>query len=177
MTSPGPRAELDPSPWLGLVPLPWLFLICTADLLRLVVERAAYPAKPSARLDRVEGGRASDGHPDRRDPGARRPNTGIAQHPLRGAGPRLQNNQENAMTCKAEIRRRCRTREDACAYLSSRGFLCLPSGWANGRWAATLDMDRDGCVVTIWLRTEAEPREIRAINRNWGASMEGAPAA
>jgi hypothetical protein len=58
------------------------------------------------------------------------------------------------MTCNAEIKRRYRTREEAYAYLASRGFLFLPSGWGNGRWAATLDMDNNEFMVTIWLRAQ-----------------------
>jgi hypothetical protein len=135
MTSPVPSVGLTSSPWFVFAPLPWLFLICTAELLRRSAEAEVRPANSC-------------------EPRAHDRNTDIAQRPLTGAAPRRPNKQETAMTCKAEIRRRCRTRDDACAYLSTRGFLCLPSGWANGRWAANLDTDRDGCVVTIWLRIE-----------------------
>lgn len=55
------------------------------------------------------------------------------------------------MTCNAEIRRRYPTREFAHAYLCSRGFLCLPQGWANGRWSATVEGDDTGYSVIIWL--------------------------
>ena len=178
MTWPVPRALSSIQAPRSALSRCYAFLVtCAVDLFRLVGEEAARPAKPSARLNPVRGSRTSYGDPNRCGPGDRRPNTGIAQHPLAGAGRGLQDDQETAMTFKAEIRRRCRSREEACAYLSSRGFLCLPSGWANGRWAATLDRDRDGCVVTVWLRIEAEAREIRVINRNWDAGAEGAPAA
>jgi hypothetical protein len=56
------------------------------------------------------------------------------------------------MPCSAEITRRFPTREGAFKYLFSRGFLCVPSGWENGRWAATVDGGRAGCNVRVWLR-------------------------
>jgi len=56
------------------------------------------------------------------------------------------------MTYRAELKRRYATREEACAYLASRGFLFLASGWANGRWAATLDITSGGVIVSIWLQ-------------------------
>ncbi len=58
------------------------------------------------------------------------------------------------MTCDAAIMRRYPTRVEAVAYLVSRGFLCLPGGWQNGRWAATLKNAGDAHIVTIWLRFE-----------------------
>jgi len=58
------------------------------------------------------------------------------------------------MTCEAEIRRRYGTRDDALRYLAARGFLCLPHGWENGRWAATLEADRKEFIITIWLRAQ-----------------------
>jgi hypothetical protein len=58
------------------------------------------------------------------------------------------------MTCDPQIRRHYRTREEAYAYLGSRGFLYLPQGWANGRWSATVASDRDGYIVTVWLRRQ-----------------------
>ena len=58
------------------------------------------------------------------------------------------------MTCKAELKRHYRTRDEAYAYLGSRGFLFLPNGWENGRWAATIDMDNDGFMISIWLRAQ-----------------------
>jgi len=56
------------------------------------------------------------------------------------------------MTCRAELHRRYATREEACAYLASRGFLFLPGGWANGRWVATLDSTSSAVIVSIWLQ-------------------------
>lgn len=56
------------------------------------------------------------------------------------------------MTCNAELMRRFPTRVEAVAYLVSRGFLCLPGGWQNGRWAATLKNAGDAFIVSIWLR-------------------------
>ena len=58
------------------------------------------------------------------------------------------------MTCNPVIRRRYRTREHAYDYLCSRGFLCLPQGWANGRWSATVESDGSGYSVTVWLRKQ-----------------------
>jgi hypothetical protein len=60
-------------------------------------------------------------------------------------------NRETAMMCKPEIKRHCRTRAEAHQYLASRGFLCLPRGWANGRWLARLDSENEGVVVSISL--------------------------
>lgn len=56
------------------------------------------------------------------------------------------------MTCNAEITRRFPTREQAFGYLLSRGFLCVPRGWENGRWSATVEGDRSGSRVRVWLR-------------------------
>ena len=58
------------------------------------------------------------------------------------------------MTCDAELRRRYHTRDEAFRYLSSRGFLSLPKGWANGRWAATLESENHEFVVTIRLQAQ-----------------------
>jgi hypothetical protein len=55
------------------------------------------------------------------------------------------------VTYKAEIRRRYPTRDDAWAYLASRGFVCYSDGWRNGRWAATVARDGDAIAVTVWL--------------------------
>jgi hypothetical protein len=51
----------------------------------------------------------------------------------------------------SELKRRFATRSAAYQYLSARGFLFLPSGWANGWWRATVDMDGDDYVVVIRL--------------------------
>jgi len=59
------------------------------------------------------------------------------------------------MTYRTEIRRHYQTREEAYSYLASRGFLFLPDGWENGRWAALLEDDDYGFTVTIWLRAKA----------------------
>lgn len=56
------------------------------------------------------------------------------------------------MTYEAALTRRYRNREEAYGYLASRGFLFMPTGWENGRWAATLDLDGSGVTVSIWLR-------------------------
>lgn len=58
------------------------------------------------------------------------------------------------MTCNAEIRRHYRTREEALGYLISRGFLFLPNGWENGRWAATIERVNNAFSITVWLRAQ-----------------------
>ena len=56
------------------------------------------------------------------------------------------------MTYKAELKRHFPSREQAYAYLAARGFLYLPNGWANGRWAASIDILNSIATVSIWLR-------------------------
>ena len=56
------------------------------------------------------------------------------------------------MPCNAEICRRFATRQEAIRYLVARGFLCASRGWANGRWAATIELRGLEHDVTIWLR-------------------------
>ena len=56
------------------------------------------------------------------------------------------------MTLMTQIKRLFSTREDAFAYLTLRGFLFMPEGWENGRWAAELDYDGAQFVVNAWLR-------------------------
>ncbi len=58
------------------------------------------------------------------------------------------------MTYTTAMTRRYQTREEAYAYLASRGFLFLPGGWENGRWAATLDMANGAFIINIWLRAQ-----------------------
>jgi hypothetical protein len=60
--------------------------------------------------------------------------------------------EERFMTLTTRIKRLFPTREDAFAYLTLRGFLFMPAGWENGRWAADLDFDGSQFVVTAWLR-------------------------
>lgn len=67
------------------------------------------------------------------------------------------------MICKAQIRRRFPTRDDAHRYLAARGFLFLPQGWANGRWIASLDQDASGFALTIDLRLGIYPKIRGAI--------------
>lgn len=55
------------------------------------------------------------------------------------------------MNCNDELIRIYRSRDEASRYLSSRGFLLLPKGWANGRWSATLEMENGAFIVTIRL--------------------------
>jgi hypothetical protein len=62
------------------------------------------------------------------------------------------NQDERSMTLTTQIRRLFPSREAAFTYLTLRGFLFMPSGWENGRWAATLDYEDDQFVVNAWLR-------------------------
>lgn len=55
------------------------------------------------------------------------------------------------MTCPAEIIRRYPTRDEAWAYLASRGFSCGSEGWRNGRWVARIGRDDNGFWVAVWL--------------------------
>jgi len=55
------------------------------------------------------------------------------------------------MTYIPEINRRYVARCDAWGYLASRGFGCVPGGWRNGRWLATVKHDLGGFKVRIWL--------------------------
>jgi hypothetical protein len=59
------------------------------------------------------------------------------------------------MTCDAEIRRHYDTRDEAWGYLAARGFTCQGPGWKNGHWAATVERDRGGYNVNVWLRAPA----------------------
>ena len=60
------------------------------------------------------------------------------------------------VTCKAEIRRRYDTRDEAWGYLASRGFNCSAGTWQNGRWAARVERGGIGFDVMIWLRRAQE---------------------
>jgi hypothetical protein len=62
------------------------------------------------------------------------------------------NIKERSMTVPTEIQRQFPTREEAYAYLSMRGFLHMPCGWENGRWAADIDHEPGRFTVTAWLR-------------------------
>jgi hypothetical protein len=59
------------------------------------------------------------------------------------------------MTCPAEINLRYHTRDEAWAYLASRGFSCGTEGWRNGRWIAHVGRDGTGFKVRAWLPTLA----------------------
>ncbi len=56
------------------------------------------------------------------------------------------------MTLTTRLKRPFSTREDALVYLLLRGFLFMPAGWENGRWAADLNFDGHQFVVSAWLR-------------------------
>ncbi len=56
------------------------------------------------------------------------------------------------MPIPTELHRQFPSRDAAYAYLSMRGFLFMPNGWENGRWAANLDCDAGKVTVTAWLR-------------------------
>jgi len=55
------------------------------------------------------------------------------------------------MTCRAEINRAFCSYHAAYDYLTSRGFLCLPRGWANGRWHASVASDGLRILVNVQL--------------------------
>lgn len=57
--------------------------------------------------------------------------------------------QDGGATYGARLERHFHSRSEAHAYLSSRGFLFLPFGWANGRWRARVDMHGDDFVVFV----------------------------
>jgi hypothetical protein len=82
-------------------------------------------------------------------------NGSVIPFPILGrrAGSSDSDGRQVGTTCKAELRRRYQSREQASRYLSSRGFLLLPQGWANGRWAATIEMENDECIVAVHLET------------------------
>ena len=61
-------------------------------------------------------------------------------------------------TCKPHLERHYHTREEAQGYLSSRGFLLLPFGWANGRWRARIEIHESEFVVTVDMPSAALPR-------------------
>ena len=48
------------------------------------------------------------------------------------------------MTCPAAINRHYEARDQAWAYLASRGFLRSLEGWRNGRWIASVSCDDGG---------------------------------
>ncbi len=56
------------------------------------------------------------------------------------------------MTCKAEIHRVFATYDAAFHYLGSRGFFCLPGGWENGRWSASIEPAGMQIQVLVRLR-------------------------
>ena len=56
------------------------------------------------------------------------------------------------MTCKAEINRAFSSYSAAFAYLTSRGFLCVPRGWENGRWHASIELEGRQILVSVRLR-------------------------
>ena len=56
------------------------------------------------------------------------------------------------MTCKAEIHRAFTSYNAAFDYLVSRGFLCLPRGWENGRWFADIEPEGNRIRVAVRLR-------------------------
>ena len=64
-----------------------------------------------------------------------------------------------ALTLTTKLKRLFPTREDAFAYLTMRGFLFMPAGWENGRWAADLEFDGHQFAVTAWLRAPKAARK------------------
>ena len=63
----------------------------------------------------------------------------------------LQGIEEGPMTCSAEINRAFPSHHAAFDYLTSRGFLCLPRGWANGRWQASVVSEGYRVLVNVRL--------------------------
>ena len=55
------------------------------------------------------------------------------------------------MTCPAAINRRYETRDQAWAYLASRGFRRSLGEWRNGRWIAHVSRDEGNFWVEVWL--------------------------
>jgi hypothetical protein len=55
------------------------------------------------------------------------------------------------MTCNAEINRMFPSYRAAFDYLTSRGFLCMPRGWQNGRWHASVESEGDRVFVAVRL--------------------------
>jgi hypothetical protein len=55
------------------------------------------------------------------------------------------------MTFPAAISHRYQTRDQARAYLASRGFSPRLEGWQNGRWIARVSRDAGRFCVDIWL--------------------------
>ena len=72
----------------------------------------------------------------------------IAESQSRG-NTRRSSAHASSTTCKPHFERRYTTHREAQEYLSSRGFLCLPLGWANGRWRANIESYECGVVVIV----------------------------
>jgi hypothetical protein len=79
----------------------------------------------------------------------------VIRFPLDSKRPTTAGHQphDDGVTCDAHLERHYRSRRDAHDYLSSRGFLFLPFGWANGRWRARIDMRGDDFVVVVSMTT------------------------
>lgn len=58
------------------------------------------------------------------------------------------------MTCKAELRRAFPTYGAAFRYLTARGFLCVPRGWENGRWHASVEPMGGQVLVFVQLSAQ-----------------------
>ena len=72
----------------------------------------------------------------------------LAEH-LSGANTRRLSDCTASTTFKPHLERRHTTRREAQEYLASRGFLCLPFGWANGRWRARIESLDAGVMVIV----------------------------
>ncbi|HUZ74193.1 MAG TPA: hypothetical protein VMU87_14520 [Stellaceae bacterium] len=57
------------------------------------------------------------------------------------------------MTCNAEINRVFPSYKAAFHYLTSRGFFCVPRGWENGRWSASVEAA--GRQIQVFVRLRA----------------------
>jgi hypothetical protein len=132
--------------WLEFLLLPWLVILGPAGASGIECTACDAAKKQKAHTkDQVHGDDDVD-HPLK--PGGRIFSVHKSAFFSQGLNQR---NRNIAMTYKPEIRRRYHSRGEAFHYLSSRGFLFLPCGWANGRWRALVEIDQDDFIVTIWL--------------------------
>ena len=139
----------DPRIWLALWPLPWGFALFAGPVW-LAAHSDVSLGSAQAPTCFGKSGLSQETH-DRRV--RNREAAGNEDDQSLFAATKLlhDRNRETAMICKPEIRRQCRTLAEAHQYLASRGFLLLPRGWANGRWQARIESDREGVVVSISL--------------------------
>ena len=136
--------------WLAIFSAPWLFAL-VGSFAWLEAAHGAISSGPAQESTFLAETRSPHEMGDRRI--RVRDAAANENRQLLLAAPKLphDSNRETAMLCKPEIRRQCRTLAEAHQYLASRGFLLLPHGWANGRWQARIESDREAVVVSISL--------------------------